>query len=93
MAVEKEDGLASVTFVFALLIVAVLFATQVNRMKCTNAGYYHSELTKDIDKLKLRLEKAENERLDLISKERLFPIAVQKGYVLKQEGNTYNVIR
>jgi cell division protein FtsL len=93
MVTEKEGGLVSVTFVFALLVVAVLFATQVNRMKCTNAGYHHSELTKEIDKLKLRLEKVENERLELVNKERLFPIAAQKGYVLKQEGNTYNVVR
>ncbi|MDR2400361.1 MAG: hypothetical protein LBD73_01760 [Deferribacteraceae bacterium] len=89
----KGGWLKGVTLLFFLLLCAEVFAMGLVRGKCISKGYELSSLAKQIELKKLTLEVTEGERLNYISKDKLFSIAAQKGFVLKQEGKTFNVER
>jgi hypothetical protein len=90
----KTGGwLKGVTLLFFLLLCAEVFALGIVRGKCISKGYELSAMTKQIEERKLSLEMAESERLNYLNKDKLFSIAAGKGFVLKQEGKTFNVER
>ncbi|MDR2105031.1 MAG: hypothetical protein LBP51_04670 [Deferribacteraceae bacterium] len=90
---DSSSWLRGATLLFFLLLCAEVFALGIVRGKCISKGYELSTLAKSIEVKKLAIESAESERLNYISKDKLFNIASQKGFVLKQEGKTFNVER
>jgi hypothetical protein len=92
---ERSRGgwLKPVTVLFFILLCAEVFTMGIVRGKCISKGYELSAMSKQIETRKLSLETVESERLNYISRDKLFSIAAQKGFVLKQEGKTFNVER
>jgi hypothetical protein len=90
---DEKSWLKGVTLLFFLLLCAEVFALGIVRGKCISKGYELSTMAKQIEEKKLSLEVTESERLSYLNKDNLFSIAARKGFVLKQEGKTFNVER
>ena len=93
MSKEKKTYFKEATVVFALVLSVLLFAMVIIRGQCINKGYELSGMASRIEEKRIDYESVEAERMRAYNKEHLFVLAAERGFVLMQEGKTYNVGR
>ncbi len=81
------------TVFFALFLCGVLFTMGIIRGKCISKGYELSFMAQQIEDRRIELEKLEGTKLGYVNKEKLFPLASERGFIMMQEGKTFNVGR
>ena len=81
----------AITFVFIVLSISLLFVTGLVRGQCIAKGYELSRLSGDVEQRRIAMERIDGNRPKILSKENLFALASQKGFVMMGEGRTYNV--
>jgi hypothetical protein len=90
---KQKGHIKSATAIFLLLGTVLLFSISIIRGQCINKAYELSALDKYMGQRRMDYEQIESERLRDFNKERLFVLAGERGFVLMQEGRTYNVGR
>ena len=93
MAKEKKTYFKETTVFFGLTLSVLLFSMVIIRGQCINKGYELSGMASEIEGKRIEYEAVEAERLRSYNKEHLFVLAAERGFVLMQEGKTYNVGR
>ena len=94
-ALNKKKGnyFKEMTLLFVLCVGVILFAMGMVRGRCISKGYDLSRMTEEIEQRRVSIDKFEASRSAVISKEILFPLATDRGFVLMQDGKTFNVQR
>ena len=93
--VNKKKGgyFKETTLFFVICVGIVLFATGIVRGRCISRGYDLSRMAEEIEQRRINTDKLETVRSAMISKEILFPLAADRGFILMQDGKTFNVQR
>ncbi|MDR2869932.1 MAG: hypothetical protein LBV04_05750 [Deferribacteraceae bacterium] len=81
----------AITLMFVIVAVSLLFVTGIVRGQCISKGYELSALADSVEQQRIAMERAESSRSKILSKENLFLLANQKGFVMMSEGRTFNV--
>ena len=79
------------TFIFAITLVILLFTMSIIRGQCISTGYELSKLTDDVEKRRIKIESLEALQARVLNKEALFNAATERGFILMNEGRTFNV--
>ncbi len=94
-ALNKKRGnhFKEMTLLFVVCVGIIVFAMGITRGRCISKGYDLSGMAAEIEQRRIRIERSEAARSAMLSKEVLFPLATDKGFILMQEGKTFNVQR
>ena len=90
---SKKSYFKEITLIFIICIGVVIFAMGIVRGRCISKGYALSNMAEEIERRKIRIDRYEASRSNMISKEILFPLAADKGFIFMEEGKTFNVQR
>ncbi|MDR0454779.1 MAG: hypothetical protein LBH05_08215 [Deferribacteraceae bacterium] len=90
---KKGNFFKEITLLFVICVGIVLFATGVVRGRCISIGYDLSRMSEEIEQLRVRIDNSEASRSAVISKEILFQLATDSGFILMEDGKTFNVQR
>ena len=92
---NKKRGVCfkELTLIFILCVGIIVFAMAIVRGRCISKGYDLSNMAAEIEQRRIRIEQYEVALSSMVSKEILFPLAADKGFIFMQEGKTFNVQR
>lgn len=90
---KKSNRLKGATLLFLLTVCVLVFSMGIVRGKCISKGYTLSKMATEIENCRLQAERIESDRISMVNKETLFSLASEKGFILMQEGKTFNVER
>ncbi|MDR2884431.1 MAG: hypothetical protein LBV09_04925 [Deferribacteraceae bacterium] len=91
VADKADRNLKLLTILTIICAAFLVFSIGTVRTKCISKGYELSRLTDTLEERRISIERIEADRSAMVSKEKLYPIAAERGFILRQEGKTFNV--